>query len=144
MLFTSQKQFFIRSNQLTSDDLEVVFECFLLALQVGFLLVHKFFKFIKLPFFNVGQDGRTNDLELVCNFCLTNLEVVDFLENIITVASTLINKTVTLEHPVVFMHTGINNFVECAEMIIEQSLFSWVNQKQNVVVVSDDQHNILT
>jgi len=72
------------------------------------------------------------------------LEVVDFLENVITVASTLVDKTVTLEHPVVLVHAGINNFVKCAKVIVEQSLFSWVDQKQNVVVVSYDKHDILT
>jgi hypothetical protein len=94
MLLAGKEELLVGGDELTPDYLEVVFESFLLELEVRLLLVHELLKFVKLALLDVGQDGRGNYLELVSNFGLTDLEVVDLLKDVSAVASTLVHETI--------------------------------------------------
>ena len=92
---------------------------------------------------DVSQDSGGNNLELICNFGLANLEVVDLLEHVSAVASALVHEAVSREEPVVLLHTGVYYFVQGRKVVIEERLLAWIDQQQNVVVVANYEHHIL-
>lgn len=52
LLFASEEQFLVNSEQLSPDDFEVLFEGLLLKQQLLLLLSHKLVQFVQLPFLN--------------------------------------------------------------------------------------------
>ena len=123
---------------------EVLFEKFLLLYQFFFLLVHELFEFIELALLDFCQNCRGDDLELVGYFSASNLEVVDLLKVIETVGTTLRHKWICLGAPVVFSNTRFNYLIQCWQMVIEELLLTRAHQLNNVVIVSDNQHYILS
>lgn len=62
-------------------------------------------------------------MELVSNFGLANLEIVDLLEDVGTVASALVHEAVSGEEPVVLLHTWVDYLVQGSQVVVEESLF---------------------
>jgi len=96
-----------------TDDFEVIFEKLLLLNQFFFLLVHELFKFVELALLYLCKNCWGDDLELVCHFCATDLEVVNLLEIIKAVSTALRHKWVSLGAPIVFSDTRFNNLIQC-------------------------------
>ena len=93
---------------------------------------------------NVGQNGRRNNLKLVRDLGLTDLEVVYLLKHICAVAAALVHETVPGEEPVVLLHARVNDFVKSCQVVIEERLFTRVDQQEDIVVVADNKHHVFT
>jgi hypothetical protein len=97
-----------------------------------------------LTLLNVGQNGRRNNLELVRDLGLTDLEIVYLLKHICAVAAALVHETVAGEKPVVLLHARVDDFVKGCQVVIEERLFTRVDQQEDIVVVADNKHHVFT
>ena len=137
------EELLVGNHKETSNLLEALFELLLVLLEALVLLAHEVVKLVK-TLLDVGQNSGLNLLELIVDGLVSLLEDLDLSQSLITVGSSLTAEALVEVNPVLDVDTLSDVVIKLIEMLLEKVSLLLVDQVHDVVVVTNDQHDVLS
>jgi len=133
----------ISFHHLISNYLERVLEISFFLLQAIFLLLDEFLKHVEL-LLNLSKSSRMNLFEFFNDSHLVFLEFLNLFEDFLAFASACVDECIGSCTPVKSFDTRLNGTIEKIEVLFEKKLFFFTDCVNNVVVVSHNEHHVLS
>ena len=93
---------------------------------------------------DIRQDGVLDFRELVFDQAVLLLVHLDLLEDEVAFTATGVHEDISLRTPGELVNTWLDHLVETCQMLSEELFLVLVDEENDVVVVSDDEHDVLT